>query len=90
MPLRQLAERAAEAASHKSNARVGIAVVSYPDLEEDHADKEEGTAIAVYLDGNLRSRAYGFGGRTDTAQSWSSTWAMSMAWRMLKEVFHDD
>lgn len=88
--LRELAERAAEAASKASNAAVGIAVVSHPDMDEHHADREEGTAIAVYLDGNLRSRAYGFGGQAETAKSWASTWAMSMAWRMLKEAFHDD
>ncbi len=88
--LRELAERAAKALSLNSNRLVGIAAVSYPDMDEDHADKEEGTAIAVCLDGTLRSRAYGFGGRSDTAQSWVSTWAMSMAWRMLKEAFHDE
>lgn len=88
--LRELAERAAKALSLNSNRLVGIAAVSYPEMDEDHADKEEGTAIAVCLDGTLRSRAYGFGGRSDTAQSWVSTWAMSMAWRMLKEAFHDE
>lgn len=90
VPIRALAERAAEAVSKVSSATVGIAVVSYPDMDEHHADREEGTAIAVYLDGNLRSRAYGFGGQAETAKSWASTWAMSMAWRMLKEAFHDD
>jgi len=88
--LRELAERAAGAMSNGSTALVGIAVVSYPDMDEHHNDTEEGTAIAVCLDGKLRSRAYGFGGRGETAQSWVSTWTMSMAWRMLKESFHDD
>ena len=41
--------------------------------------------MAVCVDGKLRSRAYGFGGGTDTANEWTGTWAMSMAWRMLRE-----
>jgi nicotinamide-nucleotide amidase len=89
LPIRELAERAAEAAAKAANTSLGIAVVSYPEMDEHHADREEGTAIAVYLDGGLRSRAYGFGGQAETAKSWASTWAMSMAWRMLKETFPD-
>jgi nicotinamide-nucleotide amidase len=85
LPIRQLAEMAAEAASRKANAEVGIAVVCQPDMDEQHADAEQGTAIAVYTAEKSRSRAYGFGGQSETAREWSGTWSMSMAWRMLRE-----
>jgi nicotinamide-nucleotide amidase len=86
MSIREMAERAAETICTETDAAIGIAVVSYPDLDE-HADNESGTAIAVYLNGNIRSRVYGFGGLSETAGAWAGTWSMSMAWRMLKEAF---
>ena len=64
---------------------VALVVVSHPDALEDHADSDDGSAIAVCVDGKMRSRGYGFGGGTDTAREWTGTWAMSMAWRMLRE-----
>jgi nicotinamide-nucleotide amidase len=88
--LRELAERAAESLSQQANATLGMVVVSRPDMDEHHADVDEGTAIAVYLGGEISSRSYGFGGQAETAKSWASTWAMSMAWRMLKEKFGGD
>jgi nicotinamide-nucleotide amidase len=85
IPLRQLAERAAESFSSQHNASATLVVVSRPDALEDHADTDEGSAIAVYVNGKMRSRVYVFGGGTDTARQWTGTWAMSMAWRMLRE-----
>jgi nicotinamide-nucleotide amidase len=85
--LRELAERAAESIAHQSNATAGIAVVSRPEMDETHGDSETGTAIAVYTADKMRSRAYGFGGKSETAPSWASTWAMSMLWQMLSEKF---
>lgn len=83
--LRQLAERAAEFLCQQSGANVALVVVSRPDALEDHDDTTEGSAVAAYANGAMRSRAYGFGGGTDTAKEWTGTWAMSMAWRMLRE-----
>jgi nicotinamide-nucleotide amidase len=85
LPLRELAERAAEQLCKQHGVSVALVVVSHPDTLEDHADTNDGSALAVYVDGNMRSRGYGFGGGTDTAKEWTGTWAMSMAWRMLKE-----
>jgi nicotinamide-nucleotide amidase len=85
LPLRELAERAAEQLCKQHGVSVALVVVSYPDALEDHADSNDGSALAVYVDGNMRSRGYGFGGGTDTAKEWTGTWAMSMAWRMLRE-----
>jgi hypothetical protein len=88
--MRELAEQAAEALSQQTSATLGVVVVSRPDMDEHHADVDEGTAIAVYLGGEIRSRSYGFGGQAETAKSWASTWAMSMAWRLLKEKYDGD
>ncbi len=85
LPLRQLAERAAEFLAKENGVGVALVVLSRPDALEDHADSDEGSALAVDVKGSVRSRAYGFGGGTDTAKEWTGTWAMSMAWRMLKE-----
>jgi nicotinamide-nucleotide amidase len=85
LTLRQLAERTAEYLCQQNGANVALVVVSRPDALEDHDDTNEGSAVASFADGNMRSRAYGFGGGTDTAKEWTGTWAMSMAWRMLRE-----
>ena len=85
LALRQMAEQAAEQLCKQNGVSVALVVVSHPDALEDHADTNDGSALAVYVDGNMRSRGYGFGGGTDTAKEWTGTWAMSMAWRMLRE-----
>ncbi|NDJ61199.1 MAG: competence/damage-inducible protein A [Chloroflexi bacterium] len=84
-PPRQLAERCAQRLTQEFGATVGIAVISRPDLREDRADKDEVSVIAVYANGKMRSRVYGFGGATDTAKIWTGNWALSMAWRMLHD-----
>lgn len=85
IPIRELAEKAANHLVTGTNADAGIAIVSHPDMDEQHADSEAGTAIAVYYANVIRSRVYGFGGQGDTAPLWASTWAMSMLWQMLQE-----
>jgi nicotinamide-nucleotide amidase len=87
--LRDLAEKAAEAVCKQGGASAGIAVVSYPDMNEQHADTEAGTAIAVYTPQQSRSRVYGFGGQSETAAEWANTWTLSMLWRMMKEQWGD-
>lgn len=89
-PIRELAERAAEAACREGRATAGIAVVSQPEMDEYHADVDSGTAIAVYTPEKSRSRVYGFGGQADVASLWSSTWSLSMLWQILKEKFNGD
>jgi hypothetical protein len=61
--------------------------VSEPAMDEFHADSESGTAVAVYLDGKIRSRVFGFGGQSEIAANWVSTWSMSILWQMLREKF---
>ena len=85
LPIREMAEKVAEAICKSNHANAGIAVVSHPDMDDQHADSENGTAIAVYTPERSRSRVYGFGGQGETAPTWVSTWAMSMLWQMLQE-----
>ncbi len=83
--LRSLAEIAAQAVRTATGALVGIAIVSQGDDTQDHADSVEGSAIAVSTEREVRSRAWGFGGNSETAESWTGTWALSTAWRMVTE-----
>lgn len=84
--LRTLAEKAAQAVREATGALVGIAVVSHGDDTQDHADTVEGSAIGVATAREVRSRVWGFGGNSETAESWTGTWAMSTAWRMVTEL----
>lgn len=81
--LRELAQQAAIWVSQKSNATVGIAVVSDPNRAKDEADEDVGTAVVVYCAGQFSSRVYGFGAQAVEARLWTSTWAMARAWQML-------
>lgn len=90
LPLRQLAERTAELLCSLHDAQTSLVILSNPAVLADQADNVEGSAIAVCVDGKLRSRGYGFGGGTDTAREWTGTWTMSMAWRMLRERIEAD
>lgn len=83
LPLREVAERTAWRLCQTYKATAGIAIVSRPDMDDQHSDSESGTAIAVWYDDNVRSRVYGFGGQGETAPQWASTWAMSTLWQMI-------
>ena len=85
LTLRALAERAAQAFAEQNASAAAIAAVCYPDEAADRGDQQEGSAIAVYVNGRTHSRAYGFGGATEMAKSWTATWGMSMTWRLVKE-----
>lgn len=83
--IRMIAEKAAEQLAVETGAALAIALVSRLGAEEDRADSDEMSALAVYSYGQVRSRAYGFSGSSEVARSWTSTWAASMGWRMLRE-----
>ncbi len=85
MLIRQVSEQAAEHFARMSNAGIGISVVSHPDMGDDHADSEGSTAISVFVDGQMRSRVYGFGAMAEVAPVWAASWTMAMAWQMLRE-----
>ena len=81
--LQDMASEIARRIATDHQALVGIAVISKPDQQNDQADSDVGTAVAVYVHGEISSRVYGFGSNAEEAGKWTSTWALSRAWRML-------
>lgn len=84
-PIRTLAERAAQTAADRVGATLAIALISTADGADDRADAEELSAVAVWMGGKVRSRAYGFGRDAEVVRTWTTTWTLAAAWRMLHE-----
>jgi len=87
LSLRDLAAKTAAQLRTETDSAVSIAILVSPDVNEG-VDTDEATAVAVSSAQNIRARVYGFGGQADFAPQWVSTWAMSQAWGMLKEMGH--
>lgn len=85
LSLREMAITCAENVGRNAGTDVVIVVVSDPERSEDRADQDEGTAVAVWVDGVVRSRVYGFGTQSEVARLWTGTWSLASAWRMLQE-----
>ncbi len=83
--IRELAEITARHSCRDDASVAAIVIVTDP-MRDESEDSDGGTAIAVCAKGNMRSRIYGFGGRSEIAASWTTTWAMSMLWQMLSET----
>lgn len=86
LSLRQSAESIARQIAERNGAAAGIAILSLPDVDE-KADVEEASAIALYVNGETKSRIYGFGGKNPITRDWLSRWAMAYVWRLLKEQY---
>lgn len=69
--------------------QIVIGIISLPDDRDDHDDSARSTAVAVWCRDTLRVRAYGFGARSEMAQTWTTTWAMATAWQLIKETLKD-
>lgn len=82
--LREMASEAIKQVVTASSAHVGIAIVANPDVDE-ASDAQTGAVVAVYTPAKSAERAYGFGGKSEMAKQFVSTWSLSMLWRMLKE-----
>lgn len=83
--LRETAAQLAQRLQAETHAAAGVAIISTGDDAADQADREERTVVCVHVNGNTRTRAYGFGGQTELAQAWVVSWALSVIWRMLVE-----
>jgi hypothetical protein len=59
-------------------------ILSDPDVEEGN-DEQEATAVTVYRAGAFRQRSYGFGAKHELAPIWVKSWALAVAWKMIKE-----
>lgn len=82
--LRDLAQAAVMYVMDASDADIGIAIMTNPDVNEG-ADANESTAVLVRSHDKTRSRVFGFGGQADFAPRWISMWALSAAWGILRE-----
>ncbi|MDX2078656.1 MAG: molybdopterin-binding protein [bacterium] len=82
--LRGLSTDAIKAFVASSHADAGIAIIANPDIDE-ASDTNEGAAVAVFTSSKTAERVYGFGGKSDMAKQFVTTWSLSMLWRMLKD-----
>ncbi|NWF71337.1 MAG: CinA family nicotinamide mononucleotide deamidase-related protein [Chloroflexi bacterium] len=82
--LRELAQTAAETLYKQTQAAASIAIVTRPDVNES-IDAEEGSAVAIFTPEKSQSRVYGFGGKSENARAWVSTWSLSWVWRILRD-----
>ena len=81
--LREMAVLVAQEALSRDNVQCSMAVLSYPDIDENR-DIEEGSAIAVATANETAYRDYGFGARSNLAREWLSRWGFANLWRLLK------
>jgi nicotinamide-nucleotide amidase len=86
MNLQDFAHHVAETIARRNPTQAGIAIFSLPDIDE-NADIDYATVVAIYYDGELKSRVYGFGGMNELARHWASTWSLAYLWRQLKETY---
>lgn len=84
--LRGVAVDAIKQVISASSARAGIAIVANPDVDE-ASDVQAGAVIVVHTPAKTAERAYGFGGKSEVAKQFVTTWSLSMLWRMLKEQY---
>lgn len=66
-----------------NEVQASIVILSLPDIDE-NADVDVGTVVAACVNGQLRSRVYGFGAKNALSRDWVSRWAMSIVWRLVK------
>jgi nicotinamide-nucleotide amidase len=85
LPMREIAILRAEELLASTQAVASIVILSLPDVDE-NADREYATTVAIAVGENeVKSRVYGFGGRSELARSWVAQWSMSYVWQQLKE-----
>ncbi|MBN1679974.1 MAG: CinA family nicotinamide mononucleotide deamidase-related protein [Anaerolineae bacterium] len=75
---RDLSRAEARRLREASGADVALAIVSHID----------GTGITASTPYKERSRSYQFGGSDTDAPVWAVTWAMSMAWQLVRQAGH--
>ena len=84
MNLRDSAHYIAESIANRNQSIASIVILSLPDVNENQ-DKEIATVVAVYTNGEIKSRVYGFGAKNPLTGDWVSRWAMAYLWRQIKE-----
>lgn len=86
MSLRDSAHNIAKTIADRNQSIASIVILSLPDVDENQ-DKEISTVVAVYTNGEIKSRVYGFGAKNPLTGDWVSRWAMAYLWRNVKEQF---
>lgn len=89
LSMRELATERATALITDTHVDASIVILSLPDVEE-NADTDYATTVAIAVGDNIKSRVYGFGGKSDLARGWVAQWSMSYVWQQLKQHFNDD
>lgn len=84
LSLREAAGRIAEVVHKRSGAYATLVVICQPDVDE-ASDSAESSVVTVYTPDRISDRVYGFGGKSEVAQSWLTHWPLSNVWRMLRE-----
>jgi nicotinamide-nucleotide amidase len=87
--LRDRAETLAQQMTETHGTAGTIVILSTPDVNEE-SDADHNTAVSVYVEGQQKTRMYGFGGRSNLVREWVSRWGMSAAWRMITDSFDSD
>ncbi|MEO1286821.1 MAG: hypothetical protein AAFV93_03565 [Chloroflexota bacterium] len=88
MSLRETAHYLAETITICNQSIAGIAILSLPDIDENR-DDDIATVVATYVNGEIKSRVYGFGAQNDLTANWVSRWAMAYVWLQIKESIND-
>lgn len=75
---------ASQRLQQQSGADITITIISLPDIDES-VDSAETTVVVVAKDDKVRQRSYGFGGKSDLARQWVTTWSLASAWWLLRD-----
>ena len=86
LSMRNIAAQKAEQLVQDTNADASIVILSLPDVDE-NADVDYATTVAVVVGESIKSRVYGFGGKSDLAHGWVAQWSLSAVWQQLKEMY---
>jgi hypothetical protein len=70
----------------QANVDASIVILSLPDVDE-NADVDYATVVTVAVGDNIKSRVYGFGGKSDLTRTWVAQWSMAYIWQQLKQQF---
>jgi len=85
MSLRDTAHHIVENITERNQSIAGITILSLPEVNE-NPDKDIATVVAVYANGEIKSRVYGFGAANPLTGDWVSRWAMAYIWRQISET----
>ncbi|MEQ8677936.1 MAG: CinA family nicotinamide mononucleotide deamidase-related protein [Aggregatilineales bacterium] len=84
--IRDLSTHVAQKIQAETGVVAVIVIISDPNLDE-ASDNVEGTVVTVQSADDVRTRVYGFGGKSELARLWVSSWSISAAWQMVRGLY---